>query len=354
MQLGWDKQLLLRPEDVPSSRDDWEVVGAFNPGATVVDGKVVLLVRVAERPSERRPGFVALPRWDPAAGPLVDWTPESELEAIDPRVVRVRQTGSVRLTSVSHLRVAWCGRGTAVERFGSVFAPAGTQETFGVEDPRISRIGDRYWFTYVAVSSHGAATALASTVDFCSFQRHGIIFPPENKDVVLFPQRVGGRYAALHRPNGATRFTSPEMWIAYSDDLIHWGAHRPLCLEQSEWRSGRVGAGCPPMPCGGGWLELYHGNQQPRFPGDVGRYVGGAMVLDGEDPACVRFAPPQPLLEPTEPFEREGFVPNVVFPTGIVARQGRVLLYYGAADCHTAVAAVDSNEFDKMVREMMA
>ena len=108
-------RLLLRPEDVPPSRDDFEVVGAFNPGAVAVGREVVLLVRVAERPRERRPGFTALPRWIPGRGPAAEWVPDAELELIDPRVVRRRADGLVRLTFLSHLRVVRCGDGPGLD-----------------------------------------------------------------------------------------------------------------------------------------------------------------------------------------------------------------------------------------------
>src|SRR5690348_8195092 len=105
--------LLLRPADVPATRDDFEVVGVFNPGAVRADGEVVLLVRVAERPRERRRGFTGLPRWDPTGGLTVDWVPDEELQPVDPRVVRRKADGLVRLTFTSHMRVVRCGDGRA-------------------------------------------------------------------------------------------------------------------------------------------------------------------------------------------------------------------------------------------------
>src|SRR3954454_14976418 len=189
-------RLLLRPDDIPPSRDDFEVVGVFNPGAVRTGDEVVLLVRVAERPRERRPGFTGLPRWDPAGGLTIDWTPDAELEPLDPRVVRRKADGLVRLTFLSYLRVVRCGDGQAVEGVTEVcFTPQSEAEEFGVEDARITPLDGRFWFTYVAVSRHGAATALASTTDFRTFDRHGVIFCPENKDVVRFPERIGGPYA---------------------------------------------------------------------------------------------------------------------------------------------------------------
>lgn len=334
-----DTRLLLRPEDLPASRADFEVVGAFNPGAVRVGDEVVLLVRVAERPRERRPGFTALPRWDHAEGLVIDWAPNGEVEPLDPRVVRRKADGLVRLTFISHLRAVRCGDGRAVREITNVaFRPRSEVEEFGVEDPRITEIDGRYYFTYVAVSRHGPATALASTTDFQTFERHGVLFCPENKDVVLFPDRVAGAFAALHRPLCGTPFTRPEMWVAHSPDLIHWGSHRPLNLPGGDWRSGRVGAGAPPIRVDDGWLEIYHGNRQPERAGEIGAYYGGALLLDPYEPARVLRHTPEPFLVPEADFEREGFVPNVVFPTGVVADSDTLLIYHGAADACTAFA----------------
>ena len=198
-----DERLLLCPNDLKPLRDDFEVAGVFNPGAIQAGGEVVLLVRVAERPRERRAGFVGLPRWDVNAGLTVDWVPEAELEPIDPRVVRGKGDGLIRLTFISHLRVVRCGDGRSVEELtGDLFLPSSELEEFGVEDPRITAVDGRFYFTYVTVSRHGAATALASTTDFRHFERHGVIFCPENKDVVLFPERIDGAFGASPAQSG--------------------------------------------------------------------------------------------------------------------------------------------------------
>lgn len=337
-------RLLLRPRDVPPSRDDFEVVGAFNPGAVRAGDEIVLLVRVAERPRERRPGFTGLPRWGPE-GLTVDWVPDVDLDAVDPRVVRRRADGLFRLTFTSHLRVVRCGDGRAVREVTPVtLLPQADTEEFGVEDPRVTPIGDRFYVTYVAVSRHGPATALASTLDFRSFERHGVVFCPENKDVVLFPETLGGAFAALHRPVCGTPFTRPEMWAARSPDLIHWGSHVPLALPAREWESGRVGAGAPPIRVADGWLELYHGNRRPHRPGEVGTYYGGAILLDPDDPSRVLRRLSGPFLAPEADFEVDGFVPNVVFPTGAVRDGDSLLVYYGAADAATAVAEFSEGE----------
>ncbi len=257
-------ECLLRPSDLRPSQDDLEVIGVFNPGAVATEQGVVLLARVAEQAAERREDQTALPRWDVESSRVVlDWEKHDELSPVDIRVVRRRRQGLVRLTFLSHLRVFHSRDGRSIDSIeGARFEPANEYEEFGVEDPRITPIGDRFCITYVAVSRHGVATALASTKDFKSFERHGIIFYPENKDVVLFPERIGGQYYALHRPNGATPFCKPEMWLAASPDLIHWGGQEHFLGGSQVWDIGRIGAGTPPLRTAQGWLEMYHGNSR--------------------------------------------------------------------------------------------
>jgi len=330
---------LLRPGDVPPSQDDLKVVGAFNPGAVETPEEVVLLVRVAEAAREQRAGYVALPRWDRGANRVVlDWFTEDEVEFEDARVVIVKSTGRKRLTSVSHFAVCRSRDGRTLDAVGPIrFLPASESEEYGVEDARITPLEGRFYFTYVAVSRHGVATALASTGDFKTFERHGILFPPENKDVVLFPETIGGRYMALHRPNPAQHFSPPEMWLASSPDLLHWGGHRPFFGSTGDWDRGRVGAGTPPIRTSAGWLEIYHGNDRRPNDTGIGTYSAGALLLNLDDPSRIRAALSE-MLVPEADYEREGFVPNVVFPTGVVTRGSSLLVYYGAADECCAVA----------------
>jgi predicted GH43/DUF377 family glycosyl hydrolase len=348
-----NRRVLLRPEDLPPSRDDFEVVGAFNPGVVRMPVDVLMLVRVAERPRERRVGFTGLPRWDPESGLKTDWIANGDLEPVDPRVVRMKADGRIRLTFTSHLRAVRLGDGTSVREIANdAFLPQGELEEYGVEDPRITHLNGRFHITYVAVSRHGPATALATTADFQTFERHGIVFCPENKDVVLFPEKIGGRFMALHRPVCASPFTRPEMWTAKSTDLIHWGDHRPLALPDAEWQSGRVGAGPPPIRVPGGWLALHHGNRRPTNPGEVGVYSAGAVLLDENDPNRVLRWTAEPFLKPEADFEMNGFVPNVVFPTGLIQDGERLLVYYGAADECTAVAEFELREIFASMRSV--
>jgi beta-1,2-mannobiose phosphorylase / 1,2-beta-oligomannan phosphorylase len=329
--------MLVWPASVSPSRSDFEVIGAFNPGAVQSAEGVTLLVRIAERPREWRPGFVGLPRWE-AGEMTIDWVANAELEVIDPRVVRCKATGLVRLTFTSYLKVVRFVDGAIVsDDDGAAFLPSGPLEEFGVEDPRITPLDGRYYFTYVAVSRRGVATALASTEDFCTFTRHGVIFGPENKDVVLFPERIAGQYVAIHRPSGGAGFARPEMWLARSPDLIHWGQHEHLLGVGSNWDNRRIGTGPPPVRTAEGWLVIYHGNEQPQRANEVGMYSAGAMLLAHDDPSRILRRSATPLFVPQADFERAGFVPNVVFPTGIVLEDRTLHVYYGAADTSSAV-----------------
>lgn len=330
-----DTRRLLSPGDLEPTHEQLKIVSVFNPGVAEVDGHPVLLVRVAEAPREQRAGVFASPRVDEGEL-LIDHFEEGDVGERDPRVFQHRKSGYRRLTFISHLRVVHLDpSGLAVERLGARFDPVPPYESYGVEDPRITRLGDRWWITYVGVSRHGVSTMLASTTNFETFDRHGIIFNTMNKDVVLFPERVAGSYVAIHRPMGD--FNPPEMWLAHSEDLIHWGRHEPFVTGGGVWSAGKVGAGCPPVMTDRGWLEIYHANDKKPGDEDIGTYYAGALLLDGNDPHRVLAKSEDPIMCPEAGFERSGFVDNVVFPTGLIDRDDHYLIYYGAADEHVGV-----------------
>jgi beta-1,2-mannobiose phosphorylase / 1,2-beta-oligomannan phosphorylase len=336
---------ILTPAMVRPSRPDLLVVGVFNPAVIRYDDEVVLLLRVAEAPKEISTSEIAAPVYDADSGQLniERWrTDDDRVDASDPRMVVV--DGRTWLTSISHLRVA---RSTDGIRFDVAPTPAlfprSAYESFGVEDPRITLLDDTYWINYTAVSPYGIATALASTRDFTSFERHGIIFPPPNRDVTIFPERIGGRYAALHRPM-PEGLGEPAIWVASSDDLISWGDHRLVAAARDRgWDDAKVGGGAVPFRVRAdnrnGWLAVYHG-----VTGSPPIYSLGALLLDADDPARVIARSREPILRPEAAYEREGFFGGVVFTCGLLAEGDLVRIYYGAADGVTAVADLSLDE----------
>lgn len=350
-----DTHLLLSPKDVPPTRDDMKVVGVFNPGAITVQTpegpEIVLLLRVVEQPIDQKAGCRCSPRFEPGRGLVLDDLAEDDIDFSDPRVYHLKSSGMQRLRFISHLKVVRTRTGTSIDKDQLADAPAvmaeSVYEEYGVEDPRITCIDGTYYITYVAVSRHGVGTCLASTRDFVSFERHGFIFCPENKDVLIFPEKIGpdgGQFVAMHRPMTTIRFRPPEMWLARSPDLMHWGEHTPLHSESGDWGSGRIGGGTPPIRTPRGWLTIYHGSEKTPDGKGVGMYTAGGLLLDLEDPAIVTESTDGPIMMPELPFEKTGFVDNVVFPTAVIDDPGdanRLLVYYGAADEHLAVAVYD-------------
>ena len=151
-----EKQV-LQPKDVKPSHDEFTVIGVFNPGAIRLGNEVVLLARIAEKPREHQTGFTGLPRLAANGEMVVDWVPDDQLDRTDSRVVRRMDDGLLRLTSISHLRVFRDHDGQSDHLApGPSFLPESSYEEYGVEDPRITKLGSKYWITYVAVSRFGS------------------------------------------------------------------------------------------------------------------------------------------------------------------------------------------------------
>jgi predicted GH43/DUF377 family glycosyl hydrolase len=326
---------IIKPSDVPPSRDDYEVVGAFNPAATIFNNEILLLLRVAERPKDKNPDEQVAPILNPDTGEIEHFRVKND----DPNITDIPDSRSfyykdeMFLTSISHLRIARSCDGVnfTVDPAPAVF-PAMAYETYGLEDPRISKIDNLYYITYKVVSDKGICTGLLTTEDFIHFNRHGIIFCPENIDVVLFDERIGGKYWALTRP--VPRYIGPRgVWIASSPDCIHWGQHAPLVLPaEGTFHDGKTGGSCVPIRTDDGWLTIYHGSDIDD------KYSLAAVLLDLDDPTKVIARAKRPLMEPAAPYEITGFYGNVVFSCGAVEKDGEILIYYGASDEFTAVA----------------
>ena len=218
---------------------------------------------------------------------------------------------------------------------------------FGVEDPRMVKIGNKYLMSYTIVNlKEGVCTSLAISKDLKKWERKGIIFRQQNKDVVLFPEKINGEYVALHRPEGTIEFSKKSIWISHSPDLIHWGREKSIMLSRpGSWGDAWIGSAAPPIKTKKGWLLFYHG---VKTLGKKKLYSVGAALLNLKNPEKViaRTSPWTPLIKPTEKYEKKGFIDGVVFPTGAVPDlDGKhVLIFSGGADSVTTVKKLNIKE----------
>lgn len=327
------------------SRPDFEVVGAFNPAVARYDGQIILLLRVAEAPLKEAGDVAAAAVFNAETGQteIKRWlATDNAPDVSDPRLVI--DDARTWLTSMSHLRVARSTDGIhfQIDAMPSLSA-ATVYESFGMEDPRITQLGSTYWITFTAVSHHGVATGLASTSDFKTFARHGIVFSPPNRNVTIFPEKIDGQYAALHRPMPENP-GQHSIWSASSSDLKSWGNHRIVAAPRAgSWDDSKVGGGAAPFRVHFGgedcWLSIYHGVTAKPFT-----YSLGALLLDLHDPSRVKARSREPILKPEAPYETEGFFGGVVFGCGALIDGDQVRVYYGAADGVTAVADLSLQE----------
>lgn len=261
-----------------------------------------------------------------------------------------------------------------------VFGPSADGFDAGcVEDPRIVKIGDWFYVTYASrpfppgqywlpgeereylppevpedfpwiYRNNATATGLALTRDFKTWIRAGRMTNPtaDDRDVYLFPEKIGGFYHMIHRPmnwTGPDYGTAfPAMWISRSEDLLHWTESKILAQARGDdWESRKIGGNTPPIRTREGWLTLYHA------VGPDGKYRVGALLLDLDDPFRVRYRTVDWLLQPEESYELDGFYPGVCFPCGKFVRAGILFVYYGGADRHACLATV---ELDALLNDM--
>jgi len=244
-----------------------------------------------------------------------------------------------------------------------------------VEDARIVKFDDYYYITYafrpfppgqywrfehdevltpemgenapVSLRNNTANSALAITKDFKEWRRLGRITQPnlDDRDVIIFPEKINGKYAMLHRPKEwvgeeyGPKY--PAIWIRFSDDLLNWNEPSKVLIEGIDggWEE-KVGGSAPPIKTDKGWFLLYHGVEN----GGRGYYRVGALMLDLNDPTKVIARSRNFILEPEFDYELEGFYKGCVFPTGNVVKDGILYVYYGGADKYVGVATANFNE----------
>lgn len=228
------------------------------------------------------------------------------------------------------------------------------EELWGIEDPRISWLAelDRWAITYTAYSHGGPLVAIALTDDFIHFDRLGPAMPPEDKDAALFPRRINGKWALIHRPIVPSCVPGAHIWLSYSDDLVHWSNSQVLMYARRGgwWDASKIGLCAPPLETAEGWLMLYHGVRKTAA-GTI--YRLGLALLDLENPLKILHRSDEWVFSPIEGYERQGDVDDVVFSGGWVLddKTGLLKMYYGGADTCIALATASISDLLEYIRK---
>lgn len=334
---------------------------------------------------------------DPNNPILVPGGPEwRRAVTFNPGVIRVGTRTHLFERAAGCLRPFRCAIGAWVSEDGVLFRPASPDpvltpaqcgsEHGSVQDPRVVELDGRYVMTFAwrpfAWSSHPTGvgvpeshetdfpgvlrappappgvgsgnvaggrpdnytrSGIAVSTDLLHWDVLGLVTPADidDRDVILFPRRIGGRYALLRRPLsyvGPRHGTpGPSIWISFSEDLLHWSEPELVAKPEHPWEDNRIGGSTPPLETEAGWLVFHHGVQTLRADTKTVVYRLGAMLLDRDDPRRVLARCPHFLMEPEAYYERFGlYIPNVIFPTGLTVVDGVIHLYYGV--CDTAIA----------------
>lgn len=319
MQTIMTNELFTRDPENPilsAGTEWWEEKGVLNPGVAAVNGGVVMVYR--------------------ARG----------------------------ADGLSRLGVTWSddGRRFARRQFLHEAARDDALARLGLEDPRLTPLEGDLWVIYTKASVDPVGT-LQSTWETAPFrlrvalarvqdgerigEERPLLADVQAKDGVLFPRRIHGLYYALVR-------IYPSMQITSSPDLRSWSAPRTLMQPRpGTWEAERIGAGPPPIETRWGWLLIYHANEYYERDGNKRYYRAGLAVLDKDDPTRVLYRHPDPILVPTTEHETGGSVGNVVFPSGLLARDGLYYLYYGGGDSTISLATAPVAVLDEFLERAL-
>jgi beta-1,4-mannooligosaccharide/beta-1,4-mannosyl-N-acetylglucosamine phosphorylase len=304
--------ILTRADIPPVLPDFTDVTSVFNPGAIHFGGKTLLMLRVQSR--GRRTALV------------------------------MAESDDGERFTVHGEPVVFRGIEGVGERLHHLY------------DPRLTRLGDTYVILFAADTETGCKLGAGSTRDFETFDFIGLGEHPDIRNGVLFPEKIGGRFARLDRPNRARLeggvTSGDEIWFSTSDDLVDWKPERAVMAGRWHYWDERIGSGPPPFKTRQGWLHLYHGIAT-HFA-SVSIYQVGVVLLDLADPSRLVARSWNNILEPREPYEMVGQVPNVVFPGGMIVErtdaegfalpESPVYVYYGAADTCVGLATTTVRE----------
>jgi predicted GH43/DUF377 family glycosyl hydrolase len=294
------KRFKYNPILLPNSKNEWESLHVSNAAATIYNGKIYILYR-AEGKNEYRK---SAPSWPVARIGLC-----------------ISEDGY-----------------TIKERYSKPVIDLRGEElpqVDGVEDPRISKIGDTYFIVYVVTSIYGDHISLATTKDFKKFQKKGLIMPDiSQRTSALLPEKINGQYLLYHR-------ILPNIWVSYSKDLKTWYGSKIIMKRRfNHWTDVKIGICAPPIKLETAWVLFFHAKDSK------GVYRLGIAWLDLKDPSKIIRVQDEPILEPEEEYERKGFVDNVVYSSGAVLLGDKVFVYYGCADRCLSVATVDKKEIE--------
>ena len=326
-------KLLLKPEDFKPSSKKFEILGVLNPAAVrLKSGKILLYVRVIEKLKETEDGkFFYTPRFVGKNKFKVKIDRFHKKDVLSSDILAIEfKNGTKRLNFISHLRRVYLDKsGLNVLKIEQRPCFYGTPKDaeLGVEDPRITKMHDKYYMTYVGLSrEESISTYLAESKDCKNWKRLGIIFGQQDKDSVLFPEKIEGRYVVFDRPEGNFQLHIPNIWVAFSKDLSYWGKLNAVSLHLKDQNFSRVGAGPPPIKTDRGWLLIFSNESMSDS------WTIGAALLDINNPSKLIARTPGYILQPVTGYEREGLVPNVTFPEGAVVVDEKLYVYYGSAD----------------------
>lgn len=234
------------------------------------------------------------------------------------------------------------------------------EEVLRIYDPRLTVIDGVVHICFAMDTRHGLRGGIARTRDFSKFEILSLSVP-DNRNMVLFPEKIGGRYFRLERPfpvysRGRDRF---DTWSGWSPDLKHWGDHElVLPVEAVPFANDKTGPAAPPVKTAKGWLTTFHAVWRDETINYGGweaawhkKYYGGIMLLDLQNPSKVIGMSKEPLLDPEAVYERKGFRNDVIFPGGMILEDsGEVKIYYGGADTVVALATAQVDDLLALCR----
>jgi predicted GH43/DUF377 family glycosyl hydrolase len=364
-------ELVFSPRDVDLARSplagkvdaETYILGAFNPGMTrLPNGNLLLMVRVAEALTNPiHDGHIHALRWDDGGYARDPW-PLDLVDTSDPRKFMMRSAGwkVMALTSLSWLlpvELSADGRAVVAVHYDRAIVPRASYQCCGVEDARISRVGERWLMTTCSVSPERHSTTLYSSDDALDWQLEGIVLDHQNKDMLIFEGLVGDKYWAQTRPLGDLYFAyppdspwraGPSINLATSPDALHWKPYdKPgIRPHAATLATARMGGGAPPIRTAQGWLSLWHGVEPS---GVIGIYRTYWSLLDRDDPSIVLRTSDAPLIEPdatlTDPLKDLMYIDNVVFTTGIVDAGDHYIVASGEADLACRITHIPKAAF---------